>query len=498
MIDDSPTIRKMVECHLSQAGYRVALAVDAESGLRRPATVQPNLILLDHQLPGTTGDEVCKLLLDDEATARIPVVLSSAMREPGVRALHRVPERRRSDPQALHARVAQERRGQRPADGRAGRPGAADRLRRCPRRSASRPTWCSKGTTAVFPFRAVLDFLNNGQHHGRLTLETGKDRLNFSLSGGRVQAAVSNTVAPSGSNRPARRPGGPGPAAAVDARASNKTPRWAGWSGSSNAACPTPGGSAPCCGFRRPRSTHRALTGEPGKFLFDPRGTLPPMFQAFPLQMSLAALAVEGDRRCEPPPDARPLGPPAVTPAKTPEARNLDRAGLTPTDLKVHTFLDGTQAITTRGREVGRRPSRRSRPWSADWNAPGWSSAGAPPRAPRSSCSTTIPKPGRSPCGLRARGRRLSGESRSATAWAAQLLLTSQSRSASSSLPLDRPEQEAFYSGSREQSPATTRFIGIVGIDDESELARSRRTRPRRHRSPARGGPTWSPRPTIC
>ena len=60
VIDDSPTIRKMVECHLSQAGYRVALAPDAERGLAMAATIRPDLILLDHQLPGTTGDQVCR------------------------------------------------------------------------------------------------------------------------------------------------------------------------------------------------------------------------------------------------------------------------------------------------------------------------------------------------------------------------------------------------------------------------------------------------------
>ena len=80
VIDDSPTIRKMVDCHLSQAGYRVALAPDADQGLRAAETLSPDLILLDHQLPGTTGDDVCRRLLGSEATARIPVVISSAMR----------------------------------------------------------------------------------------------------------------------------------------------------------------------------------------------------------------------------------------------------------------------------------------------------------------------------------------------------------------------------------------------------------------------------------
>src|SRR5690349_8114662 len=80
VIDDSPTIRKMVECHLSQAGYRVTLAPDAEQGLATAASVRPDLILLDHQLPGTTGNEVCKALLASEATAHVPVLISSSLR----------------------------------------------------------------------------------------------------------------------------------------------------------------------------------------------------------------------------------------------------------------------------------------------------------------------------------------------------------------------------------------------------------------------------------
>ena len=43
----------------------------------QPAT---DLILLDYQLPGTTGDQVCLKLLADEQTCRVPVVVSSAMR----------------------------------------------------------------------------------------------------------------------------------------------------------------------------------------------------------------------------------------------------------------------------------------------------------------------------------------------------------------------------------------------------------------------------------
>ena len=85
VIDDSPTIRKMVECHLSQAGYRVAMAPDAERGLETGRTIRPDLILLDHQLPGTTGDQVCRRLLEREADRADPGRHQLGDAEPGLR-----------------------------------------------------------------------------------------------------------------------------------------------------------------------------------------------------------------------------------------------------------------------------------------------------------------------------------------------------------------------------------------------------------------------------
>ena len=41
VIDDSQTIRKLVECHLSQAGYRVAMAADAEQAWSWPEPCSP-------------------------------------------------------------------------------------------------------------------------------------------------------------------------------------------------------------------------------------------------------------------------------------------------------------------------------------------------------------------------------------------------------------------------------------------------------------------------
>lgn len=81
VIDDSATIRKMVDSHLSQEGYRVILAPTAEEGIELVQQIIPDLILLDHQLPGTLGIEVARQLSELPAVAMIPVVVSSTLRK---------------------------------------------------------------------------------------------------------------------------------------------------------------------------------------------------------------------------------------------------------------------------------------------------------------------------------------------------------------------------------------------------------------------------------
>ncbi len=81
IIDDSATIRKLADGHLSSAGYRVVLAPTAEEGLELAASVAPDLILLDHQLPGTTGHNVATQLLANQELCHIPVVISSTLRK---------------------------------------------------------------------------------------------------------------------------------------------------------------------------------------------------------------------------------------------------------------------------------------------------------------------------------------------------------------------------------------------------------------------------------
>src|SRR5262245_12423790 len=78
VIDDSPTILKVVELTLSKSGFLVTVAADGEAGLRCAREQKPDLILLDFVMPRMNGYQVVRAIADDASLRDIPVVLMSA------------------------------------------------------------------------------------------------------------------------------------------------------------------------------------------------------------------------------------------------------------------------------------------------------------------------------------------------------------------------------------------------------------------------------------
>src|SRR5690349_24376056 len=78
VIDDSPTITKVVQLVLTKAGYQVNTAVDGEAGLQSVREKRPDLILLDFVMPRMNGYQFCRELVADAKLRDIPVVLMSA------------------------------------------------------------------------------------------------------------------------------------------------------------------------------------------------------------------------------------------------------------------------------------------------------------------------------------------------------------------------------------------------------------------------------------
>ena len=79
VIDDTEMLLIFVEDSLSLAdpSLQIVTAFTGGEGVRRVETMMPDLVLLDYSLQDMRGDQICELLLQNEATARIPVVMMS-------------------------------------------------------------------------------------------------------------------------------------------------------------------------------------------------------------------------------------------------------------------------------------------------------------------------------------------------------------------------------------------------------------------------------------
>jgi two-component system cell cycle response regulator DivK len=79
IIEDNQANMKLVSLLLHNAGHTVLGASDAETGLTMARADQPDLILMDIQLPGMDGLAATALLKQDPATATIPIIALTAM-----------------------------------------------------------------------------------------------------------------------------------------------------------------------------------------------------------------------------------------------------------------------------------------------------------------------------------------------------------------------------------------------------------------------------------
>lgn len=77
LAEDDRFLRRAAEARLRQHGLEVLTAADGEEALRLARAEPLDLILLDVIMPKLHGFEVLKALKQDEATARIPVIVLS-------------------------------------------------------------------------------------------------------------------------------------------------------------------------------------------------------------------------------------------------------------------------------------------------------------------------------------------------------------------------------------------------------------------------------------
>jgi DNA-binding response OmpR family regulator len=189
VIDDSPTVLRLVQVVLGEADYQVAIATRAEEGLEAARAERPALILVDSILPDMEGEAVCAALRADAECASVPVVLMGDPAGPDLN-----PRGPRSNvveaiakpftPQALLAVVAQALQKVSPdpdpggdTDGRPGNLGIV-----------------LAGNLGAVALADVLMLLDRQGQTGILSVTSGETRLRLHLRAGRLDLATAEGV----------------------------------------------------------------------------------------------------------------------------------------------------------------------------------------------------------------------------------------------------------------------------------------------------------------
>ena len=74
-VDDSPSVRKLVEFTLKSKGFQVASAQDGQEALELLAKEQFDVIILDINMPRMDGLEFLQKMRPNDAYASIPVIV---------------------------------------------------------------------------------------------------------------------------------------------------------------------------------------------------------------------------------------------------------------------------------------------------------------------------------------------------------------------------------------------------------------------------------------
>ena len=81
IIQDSPSANAMLKFRLESGGFSVETAETGEEGIEKTKMNPYQLILLDYNLPGMNGGQVCKILKGQDKSKNTPVIFMSAKDE---------------------------------------------------------------------------------------------------------------------------------------------------------------------------------------------------------------------------------------------------------------------------------------------------------------------------------------------------------------------------------------------------------------------------------
>ena len=78
LVDDSPLFLRFLAHFFRRGDYELHTAESGEKAVEQARQLQPDIVILDLEMPGLDGIETCHILRADERTRDIPVVILTA------------------------------------------------------------------------------------------------------------------------------------------------------------------------------------------------------------------------------------------------------------------------------------------------------------------------------------------------------------------------------------------------------------------------------------
>jgi len=79
IVDDKDADRELIAAFLQRQGCRLFFASDGIEGIEQARTHQPDIVLMDTEMPRCNGHNACKVITQDSKTQGIPVIFISGM-----------------------------------------------------------------------------------------------------------------------------------------------------------------------------------------------------------------------------------------------------------------------------------------------------------------------------------------------------------------------------------------------------------------------------------
>ena len=78
IVDDEPNILLSLDFIIQKAGYQAQTAADGEEALEQIKQWQPDLVLLDVNMPKLDGFEVCQIVRENPALSAVKIIMLTA------------------------------------------------------------------------------------------------------------------------------------------------------------------------------------------------------------------------------------------------------------------------------------------------------------------------------------------------------------------------------------------------------------------------------------